>query len=564
MNASALGRRPSAGVSQRESRLPLLLLCLALVGSTALLLSLSSGLTFFQDTWAFLMHRRGFSGQVIFEPHNEHLVVIPVLLQKLQLALFGMTSALPEYVLLDLLLALTAVLLFVYVRRRLGPWPGLFAAVAVLFLGPAWQVLLWPFEIALVGSATAGIAVLLALEREDRPGGAAACLLLLVSIGFSSLGLPFALAVVVDVFQRRRALGLRRLYVAAVPLAFYAVWYLAYGREASSTVSLHNVLHSPVFVVKGLSGSVGALTGLTALGGVPQGRPYLGFAALVLLAAALGWVVRRRGAVPARFWPAAAAAASFWVLTAINRGDGGEATTSRYMYVGAILLLLPVADLLRGTRFGARALAVIGAVVVAAAALNFSELEDGGDWLATQTVLTRADTGAMEIARRTISPAFQLDPEVAGTPSLIDVDAAEYFPAVREYGSPAYTPAELAAAPEAGRRQADVVLSRALPLSRSTAPGTAIGGKARGCVSLRAGAGADPLELRLAPGLTRIEVPPGPAASLALRRFAVGEYPVLTEGVPGGSVTRLTIPRDRAPEPWILRVEAPQGARVCR
>ena len=35
-----------------------------------------------------------------------------------------------------------------------------------------------------------------------------------------------------------------------------------------------------------------------------------------------------------------------------------------------------------------------------------------------------------------------------GTPALIDVNAAEYFPAEREYGSPAYSPPELAEAPE--------------------------------------------------------------------------------------------------------------------
>ena len=70
--------------------------------------------------------------------------------------------------------------------------------------------------------------------------------------------------------------------------------------------------------------------------------------------------------------------------------------------------------------------------------------------------------------------------------------------------------------------------------------------------------------MQLAPGLTRIEVAPGPHADFSLRRFARGGYPVATEGAPGQSTTLLRIPRDRAPQPWFLQVSAIQQTRVCR
>jgi hypothetical protein len=550
--------------ARRDSKVPLLLLCAALVLSAVLLLSLSSGLTFFQDTWAFLMHRRGFTATAFLEPHNEHIVLIPVALEKLLITVFGMTSALPEYILLNVLLAATGVLLFVYVRRRVGSWPALFAGALVLFLGPAWQVLLWPFEIALVGSTMTGIAVLLVLEREDRRGDVWACLLVLASIAFSSLGLAFAVGAAVDVFQHRRARGLRRLYVPGIPLALYAVWYLAYGHEAKSSFSLHNVLHSPVFVVEGLSASVGALSGLSTLSGNAQGKPYLGFLALVVMAGLLVYGLLRRPAVSSRLWPVAASAATFWFFAAVNRSPGREAPASRYMHIGGILILLIAADLLKGVRFGTRALVAGGLVVIAAVAINIGELQDGSDYLGEQTVLTRADIGAMEIASRTIPSSFSLTPTLAGTPTLIDVNAEEYFPAEREYGSPAYSPRELADAPEPGRRQADVILSQALPISTVAHLGTALGAGAHDCVVLPGGSGEDGRAVRLSSGLTRIGVAPGPHASFALRRFAVGEYPVLTEGAQGDSVTALRIPRDRAEQPWFLRVEAEQAARVCR
>ena len=39
-------------------------------------------------------------------------------------------------------------LLYVYARRRVGPYLALLPAIVVLFAGPGWQDILWPFQIA--------------------------------------------------------------------------------------------------------------------------------------------------------------------------------------------------------------------------------------------------------------------------------------------------------------------------------------------------------------------------------------------------------------------------------
>ena len=101
-------------------------------------------------------------------------------------------------------------------------------------------------------------------------------------------------------------------------------------------------------------------------------------------------------------------------------------------------------------------------------AVNLVVLKDGKNSFERTSVLTRADVAGIEIAHHTVEPGFSLTPDLAGTTTLIDVQAAKYLEAVDEYGSPAYTPAELAAAPDYGRRQADVVLPHALPLSTFT------------------------------------------------------------------------------------------------
>jgi hypothetical protein len=202
-------------------------------------------------------------------------------------------------------------------------------------------------------------------------------------------------------------------------------------------------------------------------------------------------------------------------------------------------------------------------VTVAAVASNLAPLRDGKDWLREQTVLTRSDLAAIEIARRTVDPSFALTPEIAGTASLIDVQAGSYLSAAAEDGSPAYTLAELARAPAAGREQADIVLSQALPLSTKTFTGTdsRAGGR---CAVVAAGGGPDAADVRVGAGVTGIEVAAGGHAAFSLRRFAAGEYPVRTEGAPGDSTTFLRVPRDRVARPWLLHVEAEQPVRVCR
>jgi hypothetical protein len=524
------------------------------------LLAYSAELTFFQDSWSFLMNRRAFGADALLQPHNEHIVVFPVAITQLLLRLFGMSSARPEFVVLIAMLLVSALLVFAYVRRRIGPWPALMAAVLLLFLGPAWQDLLWPFEIGFVGSVLFGVAMLLALERESRNWDAAACAFLALSIGFSSLGVAFAVGAIVEVVQRRGSRGTRRAYVPAVPLLLYAAWYAGWGREAEGHLSLHNLLVSPRYVVEAVSAATESLVGMSGISGEPVGQAVWGPLLPLLLLGAIAYVRHRRpAALSPRLWPVLAAAATFWFLAAFNAIPGREAYSSRYLYAGAAFVLMIAANLLEGVRIGRRALFVAAAIAAVATVSNLGPLRDGRDFLESQTVLTRADLAAIEISRRTIDPSFGLTPEIAGTPFLIDVNAEEYLTAVSEYGSPAYTPAELDAAPEFGRVQADVVLANALPVSTEIRDGSSGGGA---CVVVPPGGGARPLALR--PGLTSIALSAGDPGTIRLRRFAAVEYPLVTEGVPGGSTTLLRIPPDRATRPWRLQIDAAQGATVCR
>jgi len=324
------------------------------------------------------------------------------------------------------------------------------------------------------------------------------------------------------------------------------------------------VLVSPRFIFEAVAAGLDSLLALGTIAGEVAGHSKWGpplLVALLVLAAYRRW---RGHHFSPRLWPVLASAATFWLLAAANFIPGREAYSSRYVYVSVAFVLLVGADLLRGLRLGRRALLLAGAAAAAIAVVNLAPLREGRDFFRAETALARADLAALEIARRTIDPAFALTPEVAGTSFLVEVRADKYLTAVSEYGSPAYTPAELASAAEPGRRQADVVLANALPVTTETLTAPGVGADRRaGCVPIRSRPGGGrPLPLR--PGLTRVEVAPGDAATIRLRRFARRGYPLVTEGVPGGSTTLLRIPADGAARPWRLQVEAAQRAAVCR
>jgi hypothetical protein len=551
---------------------PLLLLLALLTISGGLILFLTRNMTFYQDTWAFLMDRRDPTVDSVLLPHNEHIAVFPVLIEQLILRVFGMASARPEYVLSVIGLLASASLLFVYLRRRVGDWLALFAIILVLFLGPAWEVLLWPFEIGFVGSVFFGLAGLLSMEREDRRGDIAACICLTLSAGFSDLGIPFMVGGVVAFLLGPRQRWLRRAYVVLVPVLLFGAWYVGWGHEAESHISLANALNAPQYVAESIAVNVGAALGLNpdpttgALGRGPNPEAGLDpiWSILIVTALVVALVARRviRGSpVSPRFWPAAAIALMYWALLALNNVVGREPTDSRYQYGGAVLALMLVASLFDGFRPKRLTLAVAGTAAVLTIVPHVIVLGKGADFLDEQSVLARADTAAIEISRNTVEPTFQLTPEVAGTPTLPNIYAGQYLTATREYGSPAYSLAELRAAPEAGRFQADVVLAHALPMNLSTHRRGFDASGGVGCTVMRPG---NKSEVALAPGTTtRIEVAPGPDVSFFLRRFAIDEYPIKAEHEPGGSVSRLTIPADTTSLPWHLLVEATQLVRVC-
>ena len=423
---------------------PLVGLATAAAASGALLLILQSHLTFFADDWEFLLQRRGFSAGVFLNPHNDHIAVAPVAIYKALLAVFGMSSALPLQIVSTLVFLLSCVLLFTYLRRRVGGYPALLGSVLILFLGAGWIDLLWPFQIGFSGSIAAGIAAFLALDRDDRIGDAAACGLLVVATSFSELGVPFAVGALVSV-----ALGpaprLRRAYVALVPLALYAIWYLGWGHKVHHWESFHNLLNSPKFMFDAVSQNLASLLGLatplhgnantTTTAGLTWGRTLF----VIAIAGAI-WRHSRIGRPSRWLWAVLAAGGAFWFLTALNAIPVLRAPTSgRYQYPGAIFVLLIAAEFLRSVRANTKFLIAASVVTLAAAVSGIILLRDGHRVLQVGSDTLRVRLAVAEIGRGAEGPAFKVY-----FPPYTLIPARVYFSAIDAFGSPAFSESQLA------------------------------------------------------------------------------------------------------------------------
>ena len=541
-----------------RARAAVLALAGACLLSAASIVLLGSRLTFFNDEWYVLLLRPGLSAGTLLEPHNGHLSAAPILIYKGLVAGFGLDDQIPFRITLAAVVTALGALVFAFVRERAGDLLALLAAALVIFLGPAWQDLLWSFQIGLVGSLAAGVATLLALERQTRRGDLLACLLLVVGIAFSNLGVAFIVAAAVAVLIRDRRSG---LWVPALPALLFVLWLVAYGHSAQVGFSWENVARTPAYVLDAIAAGLASMTGLSAgAGGDPQpyayGRPLL---ALLVIGTVL-WI--GRGARPSRrVLPIAAAALTFWVLLAVSFiPNWREPETSRYQLISVTFLLLILAELFRPVRLSRAALGAIAAAAAIAIAANLVALRDGYRLLRAESAIARADLGALDIGRGLIPPDFRLRHAIAGSPYLTGVYAGPYYRERDAHGSPAYTPAEIAAARGPAPRVADVVLGSAYGLRLAPTPATA----ARGtdCRVLAPGSPGGRGVLRLPRGGARLANLGTSAAELRLRRFSPA-FPLHLGRLAAGAQARLSIPPDAAARPWTLAVSGGAPVRVC-
>ena len=526
-----------------DPRLPVALFAFAAVVSGGLLIALNAQLTFFIDDWEVLLHRRGFSVDAFFSDHAGHPSMSLVAVYKALQATFGMGSLTPYAVVSTLVFIASVVLLFIWMRRRVGDWLALAGALPLLFLGAAYEDLMSPFQLGYFAPIACGIGALLALEGGNRRGDVICCALLVFAISFQTVGLVFVAAAAVAIAWDRELRA--RAWVVVLPAALYALWYLGWGRSSdASQLSFENIATAPGFILDGYAAAVSSLFGLTSssadapVSSLDWGRPLLALAIVVGAA-----VLIARGRIPKWLVVVVIAGLAFWFLTAINASTGRLATTSRYQYIGVVLVLMTAAELARGVRPSWRVIAIAVVVSLAATAANLSAMRDAYHGLKGVVPTVRGDLAALEIAADNVDPALVLTPKNSNFNYFTLVDAGSYLSAADKFGSPAYTQEELASAPEAGRAAADKVLAAADGVALRPVD------EAAGCQPAAAGA---PALTQLEPGSTTVVRASGATAGLALRRYATESFPVELGSLAAGEAAALELPADASAERWEL------------
>jgi hypothetical protein len=526
----------------------------------ALLLYMGRGLTFFYDDWDFVTHDYGGGLHSLLVAHVGNISIFPVAVYKVLFHLVGLNHYAVYRLVVILLHLAAATLVFVLAARRQPRAQALLATALVLFLGAAWEDLLWAFQVGYLLSIVGGLAAWVLLEREDRLGDAGAFAALLVSVGSSSLGIAILVGVVVELAWRRQW---RRGWLVLIPAVLYLLWYSRYGESEATSQS---VIAAPGFAADLGAAAFGALAGRA----LEWGRP-------LALLGALGVALRlvRIRAVSPRLAGLLATAIALWSLTAVARSTISSPEASRYVYLGAVVIVLLGVECLAGVVASPRALLVGAAAVLAAAVTGLTALHNGSVYLRGISQYVAAELGALQLASAHAPPGYQPDPQRA--PQIL---AGSYLHTVHAIGSsPADSPAQIAAEGGPVAAAADGVLValdgptvtpwKSLAGFASTRPPTRAsmtGGSSSvdgACLRLLPAPHATLAVTLLLPGDDVSFSNEGAApVEIAVARLGPAFVPLSTP-VPPRSVAVLAFLPDAAQQPWRAQLSSPASLTVC-
>lgn len=556
-------------------RLALPALGIALIASGLLLLHLTRGTTFWVDEWNFITGRRGNSVNTFLSPYQGHFSLVPVVIYRLFFDAFGISSYTPYRALVIALSLVVAILLFAYARRRVGAVCALLLTTLLLFLGPGWQNTMWAFQSAWLIVAAAGIGALMLLDRRSLKSDIAACVLTLVAVSSTSVGIAFAVGIAVDVALTRRRW--RDAWIPGIPLLLYAIWALHYH---PTPIAWSAVTAVPSNVPQAAAAALSALTGISGIAPFNQNGNALiyGVPLLVVGLVLAAWIATRRG-LSARVVSLVVILAVFTVMLTLVRAGADGLLSSRYLYFYCLLMALLIAEVARGMRPSLPAQAALTGVCCLAVVSNIGILRASGDYIRESGAQTKGALTALDLDRTTTPPDTLA--QIALYPYM-RLSAGAYFAASDALGTPAYTVSQLLSSDAKAQSTADAQMvsdgivtfgpetgaTRSATFSiTASAVTNGTASRAAGCVRLM------PIAAML-PGASAsfvVSVPRAPArlsvtagragVAVSIRRFAP-TFTSLGRVQPGRSGV-VTIRRDSAAQPWYLQLSSIAPVQVC-
>jgi hypothetical protein len=545
-------------------------LAVAVVASALLVYHLTRGSSFSVDDWTWIDTRRGNNVHTFLAPYNGHLSLVPIAIYRLMFAVGGIGDFAPYRVLLLVVASATGVVIFEYARHRVGEFCALLVATLLLFLGPGWNDIMQPFQIAWLIAVASGILALSLLDRRRTGTDAAACLLILISISSTSVGVAFAVGIAVDIAVARRRW--RDAWIVGLPLLPYVVWALHYH---PSEIQMSSITSAPANLAQTTAAAAAGVVGLSGVTPTDLTGLALTFGVPLLALAVAGAIVRTgTGWVWTRFLSLAVTLVTFSLMTSLARSFQSP-FESRYMYVVCVLEALMAVELARGLSVPLRAQVALAVLTLVAVAANIGVLRSGGSYFRGLGALTDATLGAVQLDRDRVASATRLPLYPLGVTT-----AGQYFNAEHALGTPAYTVAQLqqASPPAQGAADAQLLSDRDVVLVGVAAPPPpagvaapverAVGGSAarRGaCATFMPAAALAPgqasaLTLRLNPGRVSVSAGAAPVA-ISVRRFAPAFTALGTVRTRGSAIVSAS--RGRASPPWHMQVGSLAPVQVC-
>ncbi|HEY6551485.1 MAG TPA: hypothetical protein VIY71_09840 [Solirubrobacterales bacterium] len=555
---------------------------LAMACAAALLIWEDRGLTLLLDEWSW-----GFGGRTnldphaFVDPHNGHFVAVLVLITKAALQMSHADAALPLRLLSVALHLAVGGCLFLLMRKAIGTVAAVMPTVLVLFLGAANDVIIGSHSMSVTITVLVGLAAWLAIERNRLAWDVVAAGLLTIGVATASTVLPFVVGAAALIGLDRKSTR-SRYWVALFPFAVYVLWWLAWGHTEKSDVAIANVAGLPSFAFDSLAAALASITGLFTIAGsrtagfdLSAGQALAGGLLVVLL----GLVVSRR------FRPGVASLAplltllSFWLLTSAVASQARAPSSSRYLYISVILLLLVFAQEIGAAPFRRRAALALSAICAFALLPNIREITYAADGIRVQAEANRAVMGAADlvIGEAPGDTLLEDSADVVGVQSADLAFSLETYAASRQrFGAPAFSVGRIEAAGFLAHAAADHFLARALSIevvSASTPPGrlpvalgvVQTGGttkRVNGCLRFIPLADGALLNLKLPVGGLWIRPAAGSPVPVRVERFDES-FGVSVSAALGGRASKLTLPATRASDGWRAQFDPTQPLLLC-
>lgn len=542
-------------------RMALPMVVTAGVLTTVLLIYLTRAFDFFSDEWTFVVNAPHWTLKGYFQPHSEHWVTLLMVWYKL---VFSVVGASNYHVFMAGVLAAdaaVAVLLFLVIRQRSGDVLALAAAAVMLVLGSGWEDILWAFQIGWAGCVAFGLAAVLLLRGQTPPfwRPALASGALLCSLMCGGPGLFWLALVSVDLlFSPPRR---HNLWVVVPPALAYLAWFAAVGHSGVSTnrspLSMDAFEQLVSFVPTGIGGAFSGMLGTASRGSE---------VALVVVAAALGirWY-QRAWRVDSLVLGAIAGLVAEFVLVGLVRGQFGDlaATTSRYVWMGAVFGMLIVTDAARGLPWNRLTQSLMIVILAVSLGLNGLHLRHE---ISAQNTFFRSQDAELQVTWMVrqapdLNRAGTIPIRMAG-PGTPPVTVGDYVDSRAVLGS-RLAPIQPSDLPSLDAAAVNVAFANALPARTGLVAGTG-SPETAGCTVTGASGTA---EIRAADRSAWLVTPSsaGPVTITVWYEGGPATAPTTTTVVGPGESLELVLPDSGLGLSWHVQAAVPQylNATIC-